>query len=103
MKTILKSFAALILFCLAMVLVWNGLIDARETSARQDTQRIEEAIKKAAVECYANEGFYPEDLTYLKEHYGLLLDEKAYFISYYVEGQNMMPDIYVYRKGDHHE
>ena len=39
-------------------------------------------------------------LDYLKEHYGLILNEDLYFISYEYEGENLMPNIYVYRKGE---
>ena len=43
---------------------------------------------------------YPSNLDYLKEHYGLILNEDLYFISYEYEGENLMPNIYVYRKGE---
>ena len=103
MKTLGKWLGSLILFAGALVFLWNGLIDADQTSANQDTERITSAIRKAAVECYSVEGKYPKDLAYLQDEYGLVLNEEAYFITYRVDAENMMPDIYVYRKGDAHE
>ena len=50
---------------------------------------------QGAVQCYALEGFYPEDLTYLKEHYGLTYDSEKYVVSYEVIGSNLMPDVSV--------
>ena len=53
------------------------------------------AVLQGAVQCYALEGFYPEDLTYLKEHYGLTYDPEKYVVSYEVIGSNLMPDVAV--------
>lgn len=45
--------------------------------------------------CYAAEGVYPPDLEYLKEHYGLQVDENQYTVRYDVFAENLMPDITV--------
>lgn len=41
------------------------------------------------------EGTYPPDLDYLKERYGLQIDEDEYIVRYSAVAQNLMPDIYV--------
>ena len=45
--------------------------------------------------CYAAEGRYPPDLEYLKEHYGIQVDEGRYTVRYDAFAENLMPDITV--------
>ena len=70
----------------------NGLDrDSREESKRQ----LEEALRRGCVACYAAEGIYPPDLDYLKEHYGIQVDEETYVVYYNIFAENLMPDITV--------
>ena len=45
--------------------------------------------------CYAAEGSYPSDLNYLKERYGIQVDETRYTVYYNIFASNLMPDITV--------
>lgn len=65
--------------------------DRRETGKQQ----LETVLRRTAVSCYAAEGFYPPDVAYMQEHYGLQFDEKAYIIRYELTASNWMPDITV--------
>ena len=58
-------------------------------------EQLEAAVRKTAVSCYASEGFYPPDVAYLQEHYGLQYDEETYVIHYERTASNWMPDITV--------
>ena len=49
----------------------------------------------SCVACYAAEGIYPPDLDYLKDHYGVQVDEERYTVFYSVFAENLMPDITV--------
>lgn len=53
------------------------------------------AIKKAAVQCYALEGFFPPNINYLIDNYGLITDDEKFIIRYEADGENLMPDITV--------
>ena len=57
-------------------------------------------LLQGAVQCYALEGFYPEDLEYLETHYGLSYDSEKYVISYEVIGSNLMPDVTIIPLGE---
>ena len=50
---------------------------------------------RAAVACYAAQGAYPPDLSYIEEHWGVQIDRSRYAVFYQVEGSNLMPDITV--------
>lgn len=66
----------------------NGLEDER-------LENLAQAVHKAAVSCYAIEGFYPADIEYLKENYGLMADEGKYTVIYDTFASNILPDITV--------
>ncbi len=65
-----------------------------------ETETVRRAVRTAALTCYAVEGYYPQKLSYLKDHYGLAYDEETYQVSYYAFASNLIPDIYVLVKGD---
>jgi len=94
-KDILKGLciaAVLVLF----VLLTDG-IGAK--GAREESALVEQAVRRAALTCYAVEGAYPEDLEYLREHYHLAYNEDRYFVTYEAFAWNQFPDIYVTERG----
>ena len=48
--------------------------------------------------CYAAEGIYPPDISYLEEHYGIQIDKDRFAVYYDVFASNLMPDITVIEK-----
>ena len=66
--------------------------------SQEDKQRLEDVLKESAVSCYSVEGFYPPDLTYLEEHYGLQIDKRRFVVHYTAIAENLMPDITVLEK-----
>ena len=80
--------AVLVFFAAAL----NGLDSGR---ADEDRRQLEEALRRGCVSCYAVEGIYPPDLDYLKEYYGVQIDEARYTVDYVVFAKNLMPDITV--------
>ena len=64
-------------------------------SAEEQRLRVEQAVRRAAVQCYALEGAYPPDVDYLKEHYGVRYDERRFFVHYQPSGANLTPNIAV--------
>lgn len=57
-----------------------------------------QAVRKAVLQCYAIEGMYPAELSYLKEHYNLKIDEEKYRVGYDCFASNIMPEIYVFER-----
>jgi len=71
------------------------------TMAREDGgQIVRDAVRCAALTCYAIEGRYPQTLSYLKENYGLTYDEESYVVVYDAFASNVMPGISVLTKGE---
>lgn len=61
----------------------------------EDRRQLEEALRRGCLACYAAEGVYPPNLDYLKEHYGVQIDEKRYAVMYSAFAENLLPDITV--------
>lgn len=74
-----------------------GIDGFTKTADFERVKTVEEAIQKAAVQCYAIEGSYPP-LNYLVAHYGLVINESAYYYHYEFIASNIMPVIAVYKK-----
>ena len=87
---LLPVIAAAALLCFAAAL--NSLNDGR---AEEDMRQLEETLRRGCVACYAAEGVYPPNLDYLKEHYGVQVDDARYVVIYSVFADNLMPDITV--------
>ena len=66
-----------------------------EKAAGEDQKLLEQAIRRAAVQCYALEGFYPADWQYLQQHYGVVVNQEHTIVHYQFIASNLMPDITV--------
>lgn len=88
-----KTLISVAIFCFILVLFLGGLSSVSKTTSGQEQKSLEQAIIKSSVQCYALEGFYPESLAYLEEHYGLSYDKDKYLVSYEVIASNLMPSI----------
>lgn len=82
---------------LALAVLLLGRIEKANGSA--ETETVREAVKNAALTCYAVEGAYPDSIDYLKENYHLAYNENRYFITYDAFASNRIPDIYVTERG----
>ena len=69
-------------------------------AGREGLELAEQSIRRAAVQCYALEGFYPRTLDYLVENYGVTAGDGRYIISYQYVASNLMPDITVLAPGN---
>ncbi len=88
-------------FVLFGVIAAFCLIGLHSTDAKQQEEALriaEESILRGAVRCYAQEGIYPPDYEYLKENYGIRVDEEKFTVFYTVFASNMMPDVTVIEK-----
>lgn len=85
-----------LLFLLAVTIFFSGAVTRLEKERRSaGKQQLETVLRRTAVSCYAAEGFYPPDVEYMQEHYGLQFDEETYIVRYERPASNWMPDITV--------
>lgn len=78
--------------CVAASAVSSRMSSQMQTEAVRST---EQAIRRAAVQCYALEGAYPTSVAYLQDKYGVMIDEKTIYVDYFYIAANLAPDITV--------
>lgn len=91
---LLVALVLLVAFC---VMAINSMISAGDAG---ETRTVQDAVRHAALTCFAVEGAYPAELHYLREHYGLAYDESRYHVVYEAFASNQMPQIRVTLRGD---
>lgn len=93
----MKGKLIAVLLVLALVIAGFSLgISRLETSHhQQDKALLEEVLHRTAVACFASEGFYPPNVAYMQQHYGLRYDENRFTVHYDRFASNLMPDITV--------
>ena len=87
-RSILLILAVLLLFSLSLTRLEQGRQEAGK-------QQLEDALRRTAVACYASEGFYPPNVAYMVQHYGLQYNENMYRVHYEIFASNLMPEITV--------
>ena len=90
------------LLCIVAVLAAAVLLVNRIDTAQDkaETDIVRDAVKNAALTCYAVEGAYPDSVEYLREHYHLAYDEDRYVVFYDVFSSNLIPTIDVKERGE---
>ncbi len=95
-----KKDVASILIFIALILVFVLMVNSITTkNSGRELQIVRDAVKNAALTCYAVEGMYPDDLEYLREHYNLSYNEEKYHVFYEPMASNLMPLIKVAERG----
>ena len=65
----------------------------------ESLRTVEQAVLRSAGQCYAVEGVYPAELSYLEEHYGLTVNHTQYIVTYEAFSSNLPPDVRVLLRG----
>lgn len=73
----------------------QGVRQAARVSDEEGLRMAEQAVRQAAVSCYALEGAYPASYADLKQRSGVAVDEERYIIFYEIFASNIMPDVTV--------
>lgn len=97
MKFRLKIIYLLFTLCL-ITFLYIGINKVKKDNEEINFKALKDAIQKATVQCYALEGFYPPNIKYLEENYGIIVDSEKYIISYIVFASNIMPEIEIFQR-----
>ena len=90
-----KEIAIVLLMVLLLGGVWMLVSRVDSANSGAQTQFVYAAVRNAALTCYAVEGAYPNNLEYLRTHYGLAYDQSRYIVQYSTFASNLVPEIYV--------
>ena len=90
-----REIAIVLLMLIVLAGVWMLVSRVGTASNGAQTQFVVDAVHNAALTCYAVEGAYPNDIEYLRTHYGLAYDQDRYRVTYSAFASNLLPEIYV--------
>jgi hypothetical protein len=96
--TVLRYLIPLAVGVCVLVYFSAALNNLNSGQSEESLRQLEDSLRRASVACYAAEGVYPPDLDYLKEHYGLQINEERYTVFYEIFAENLMPAITVLEK-----
>lgn len=86
-----KSKISLMLTIIFFIVLIFQIQNIALLTKKQQQINLEKALSRDIIECYALEGYYPPDLNYIEEHYGLSYNKSEFFIDYQIEGENIKP------------
>ncbi len=95
MEWLKKNSYTVVLFAAVVIMMLYGFQNAAQSSAEESLRMTEDHLRRAVVSCYALEGRYPPNIEYLREEYGLQINEEEYIVHYEIFAENIMPDITV--------
>ena len=92
------AIMAVLLSAAAVAITAVSITDSNNSRKSENLNIVESGVRRAAAECYAVEGFYPDNLQYLIDNYNLHIDENECIVHYSPVSSNIMPDIRVISK-----
>ena len=94
-----RGFASLLgtisVFALLIALFNHGINNLTQANEEEALEAVRNAVTRAAIQFYAQEGRFPPHLEYLEERFGLQLDHERFEIIYSAFGANVMPQIFI--------
>jgi hypothetical protein len=88
---------AVFLLALALLFFLSGVVE--DKSIESGRTRLETALHRAIVTCFAVEGRYPPSLQYITENYGVSYDDDRYVVFYDAFAANVLPTVSVSVRG----
>lgn len=89
---------SIIFFLIVMVVFVLGIGKISSKNEKDEKDILINALNRDIVHCYAVEGYYPPNLSYIEEHYGLTYDHSRYLVDYEPIGNNIMPTVTIVEK-----
>ena len=94
-----QGLVRFLLFVLAAIVVVSlAFFAARAAVREQSALSMRTAILDSAKQCCAVEGAYPRSINYLVDHYGLVINDIDYLITYECYADNVVPSVVVVPK-----
>ncbi len=93
--TIIKVVLLFAVLAAAVFCMYKATVKMSQGQEAESLKQLESSIRKATMTCYATEGIYPPTIQYLKDNYGIQIDESRFTVFYEAFAKNMMPDITV--------
>ena len=91
-----RSTRIIVLLLIAALALCVAAYFGVQSAVREQTaQSMRSAIVDTALECYAIEGAFPSSIQYLEDHYGLVVNDKDFLVTYECYADNVAPSVVV--------
>ena len=98
-ETIRESLTPVVFTLAVIVAILIGLWETEASSRAEGLRLLEESVMRAAVQCYAVEGRYPDGIQRIEKRYGVYIDRTRYAVHYEIFASNILPDVTVLERG----
>lgn len=98
-KKVNRNLVSIIIFAVIIVAFLFAINYTSASTLNHQEDALNQAIERDITMCYAQNGYYPPSLSYIKEHYGLIYDEKTFLVNYQPVADNIRPNYIVLRLG----
>ena len=92
-RKILSAAIPIVLFIVMIVWLVFGISNTNSAVDANELDSVKTTIENGITICYAIEGVYPESLEYLKENYGVVVDNSRYIVHYECIAANIRPTV----------
>ena len=97
-KDLLPLLVPILIFAVTVVILICSIRNAGAKRSEEEMRIAKDSIMRAAVSCYAIEGEYPDTFEYLRDNYGVVINEDKYLVDYFVFASNIMPEVTVIKR-----
>lgn len=103
-KKINKTLVSIVFFAIIVIAFLFAINYTSNATLDHQEEALNQALERDIVMCYAQNGYYPPSLDYIREHYGLIYDDNTFLVNYQPVADNIRPNYIVIRLGgDSHE
>lgn len=99
LPNIIYATISIFIFAALLFMLVFFLLDIEKAEKKEAAWVLESSLKKAAVNCYAIEGFYPPTIKYIEDNYNVYINKNSFTVHYETFASNIMPNIIVFEKG----
>lgn len=85
----------ILLFVICFIFFYVAIANVSDDVDENEAQTLKKAIDKAITTCYAIEGTYPENIKYIEDNYGVVIDYDKYTVVYDILSANIKPNVIV--------
>ncbi len=95
-----NALIVLLVVVACVVILFQSISMLKSHQLKQQQEELRKTILSLCVQCYAIEGVYPANVTYLEESYGLIINHDKFIVSYEAYSANLLPEVKVLVKGE---
>ena len=94
-RSILHILLPTLIFVFVLCFFSYGTSELSGSTMEKQQETLEAGLYRNIVQCYVEEGAYPESLAYLLSQYPVFYDDSLFFVDYHPIAANIMPDVTV--------